>query len=134
MEKDDRIIRLSPGAHSANAVALTASTGSSGLSAGTALYKSYCASCHQADGNGLAGSFPSLRTSARVKGEADELIGVLLNGQQGGKFESEMPGFAFLSDGELATLTEFVRREFGNKPGEVTPEQVQALRPQATAQ
>src|SRR5690606_15246344 len=88
MEKDDRIIRLSPGAHSANAVALTASTGSSGLSAGTALYKSYCASCHQADGNGLAGSFPSLRTSARVKGEADELIGVLLNGQQGGKFES----------------------------------------------
>jgi mono/diheme cytochrome c family protein len=87
--------------------------------AGGIQFQSYCAACHQYDGQGV-GDAPPLADSPWVTGPEARLIKIVLHGVHGrlevhGKiYDQEMPGFGqILSDAEVASLLSFVRRRFG---------------------
>src|SRR4029453_9524981 len=90
--------------------------------AGLVQFQSYCAACHQYDGQGM-GDAPPLAGSPWVTGPGDRLIRIVLHGVLGpmevlGKtYDREMPGFGqVLSDSEVASVLSFVRRSFGGAP------------------
>jgi cytochrome c oxidase subunit 2 len=93
---------------------------------GEQVYAANCASCHQANGQGLQGAFPALAGSAIVQGPAAGQIDILLNGKAG----TAMVSFARLSDADLAGVITYTRNSWGNSAeGDVvTPADVQAAR------
>ncbi|HEY9856485.1 MAG TPA: cytochrome c oxidase subunit II [Stenomitos sp.] len=101
---------------------------------GAALYSANCASCHQATGEGMAGTFPPLAGSEIPNGPAAEHIKIVLHGKsgpltvKGQQYNGAMPPFPQLSDEEIAAILTYERTSWGNKGGAVTPEQVKALR------
>ena len=103
---------------------------------GAQIYDSYCASCHQAQGQGTDGdTLPSLfHNTALGHSSTDNLVQVMLHGIQRHDANSVMPGFAAeLSDKQIATLGNFLLATYGNPDAKVTQEQVAALRDPATA-
>jgi glucose/arabinose dehydrogenase/mono/diheme cytochrome c family protein len=88
---------------------------------GADLYSAHCATCHQIQGGGVPGEFPPLMNSDWVSGDKGRLIATALHGVEGpieidGEIYDElMPGFAFLSDADMAALLTFIRSSFGNK-------------------
>ena len=103
---------------------------------GQKLYNTYCASCHQADGKGAAGRYPSLSQSEWVSGNKKRLITVLLEGLKGpitvnGKgFDGEMPKLDFLSDGDIAKILSYVRFNFINNASAIYEKEVATVRVQ----
>lgn len=109
---------------------------------GARVYRSVCAPCHQQDGAGLPGAFPQLVAHAPtlLTARRAHLVRLVLWGQQGPieaagqRFDSAMPGFAQLSDAELAAVLNHVTRAWGNAarlPADTapfTPEEVAAAR------
>jgi cytochrome c oxidase subunit 2 len=89
---------------------------------GQKVYTTQCAACHQANGQGMPPSFPSLVNSALVNGPAEQHI------QQTLKGKNLMPPFAHLSDADIAAALTYERTSWGNKGGAVTAEQVKAQR------
>jgi len=94
-----------------------------------------CVTCHQPTGNGLAGSFPPLAGSEFVQGGSKRLGMILLKGLQGpikvkgASFNGAMPAWEkVLSDKQIASILTYVRQEWGNKAGEITPDQIGAAR------
>lgn len=87
---------------------------------GAQVYSANCASCHQTNGEGLAGVFPPLAQSRWVTGSADRLVQIMLYGIQGPLevrgtvYNGVMPAFARLSDAELAAVTTYIRETWGN--------------------
>ena len=86
---------------------------------GPSHFRSYCAACHQYDGQGV-GEAPPLDGSPWVTGPQDRLIKIVLHGVrgkievQGRTYDREMPGFgSILTDEDLASLLSFVRSRFG---------------------
>jgi mono/diheme cytochrome c family protein len=97
-------------------------------------FQSYCAACHQYDGQGMGGA-PPLDRSPWVTGPQDRLIKIVLHGVRGpmevaGRtYDLEMPGFApVLSDEDLAALLSFGRNRYGRPSSPVTPEAVSRVR------
>lgn len=97
-------------------------------------FQSYCAACHQYDGQGV-GDAPPLDGSPWVTGPEDRLIRIVLHGVRGpmevsGKtYDREMPGFGpILSDGDVASLLSFVRRRFGGPGQPIAPAAVSRIR------
>jgi cytochrome c oxidase subunit 2 len=88
---------------------------------GERIYRSSCQPCHQANGQGVPGSFPALAGSKVVADKAQQ-IHILLAGK------NAMPSWKTLSDVELAAVASFVRNSFGNKSGEVQPAEIKAAR------
>jgi mono/diheme cytochrome c family protein len=89
------------------------------LKAGGEQFQSYCAACHQYDGQGM-GAAPPLVDSPWVTGPEERLIKIVLHGVRGAMevhgetYDREMPGFGgILSDAEAASLLSFVRESFG---------------------
>jgi mono/diheme cytochrome c family protein len=115
-------------------------TGEAGLAQqGKLVYnKPTCVACHQADGKGTAGQFPSLVQSEWVQEpEPGRLIRAVLNGIsgpfpfKGQSFNGAMvPWKDALTDEEIAAVLTYVRTnpEWGNKAPEVKPERVKAVR------
>lgn len=101
---------------------------------GAALYQANCAACHQAGGEGLAGTFPPLAGAEQVNGPADAHIKIVLKGAsgpmtvKGQQYNGAMPPFNQLTDEEIAAIVTHERTSWGNKGGAVTPAQVKALR------
>lgn len=101
---------------------------------GEKVYKTNCASCHQANGQGLPGTFPPIAGSEYAKGPAAKHIKSVLNGVTGkitvlGKtYNGVMPPWKQLSDVDLAAVITYERTNWGNKGSAVTPAQVKALR------
>jgi len=94
-----------------------------------------CVTCHQPTGKGLPGSFPPLAGSEFVQGGSRRLGMILLKGLQGpikvegGTFNGAMPAWEkVLSDKQIAYILTYVRQEWGNKAGEITPDQIAAAR------
>jgi putative membrane-bound dehydrogenase-like protein len=108
------------------------------LTEGRNLYMKVCIECHQADGNGVAGTFPPLAGSEWTSGDLPTLQRIMLGGLygpievKGVKFNSAMPGHSHSTDAELAAVASYVRYAFGGKKDEkpVTPEAFKALRPE----
>jgi len=101
---------------------------------GKKVYDSVCLACHMADGSGVPGMHPPLIKSDFVNGDAEKLIGIVLNGVKGklevkGEvYNSVMPPQANLSDQQIADVLTYIRGNFGNNSGPITPEQVKKVR------
>jgi mono/diheme cytochrome c family protein len=101
---------------------------------GSVQFQSYCAACHQYDGQRM-GDAPPLAGSPWVTGPEERLVKIVLHGVRGpievdGKtYDQEMPGFGrILSDAEVASLLSFVRRRFGGPSDPITPATVGRIR------
>lgn len=97
---------------------------------GPQLYDAYCATCHQAEGQGsFEGGLPSLaRNTAHGRENTDNLVMVILQGLHR-QPDVLMPGFAQeLSDTQVATLGTYLIQHFGNPAARITAQQVGTLR------
>lgn len=101
---------------------------------GAALYGSNCASCHQAEGQGMAGIFPPLAgdhlvvaddPSGHIDAVLHGLLGVVIDGVA---YASPMPSFAHMNDGDLALILSHERTSWGNDAPLVSAEDVAARR------
>jgi len=102
------------------------------------LFTANCSACHQANGEGLPGAFPSLKNDAVVdKDDATKHIQVVLQGLHDAKvsgvvYGSAMPPFAgTLSDAEIADIIDYERSSWGNHGKPVDAAQVAAERAKA---
>ncbi|MEM7375214.1 MAG: cbb3-type cytochrome c oxidase subunit II [Bacteroidota bacterium] len=100
------------------------------LADGSALFTTSCAACHQQNGEGVAGAFPSLVGSAIVNDpNPDMLIRVILQGYDARSEYGLMPSFAqLLNDAQVAAIATHERSSWGNEAEAVSPEDVQAIR------
>ncbi|MDD3459086.1 MAG: cbb3-type cytochrome c oxidase subunit II [Weeksellaceae bacterium] len=104
--------------------------GGSDLPDGEKLYMNTCAVCHQADGKGLPGAFPSLSDSPVVNDENFRLhAAIILMGYDSRPEYAVMQPFADqLSDAEIAAIINHERTNWGNQSKTVTAEEVKAVR------
>lgn len=93
---------------------------------GEQVYGANCASCHMANGEGLAAAgFPALKDSAMATGDIAAHIDIVLNGKSG----TTMAAFARLSDEEIAAVVTYERNAWGNDTGDlVSPSDIKAAR------
>ncbi|HEX5062465.1 MAG TPA: copper-containing nitrite reductase [Kofleriaceae bacterium] len=132
------------GAESTGPIVVASSVGDIGplddkgrLELGAATYTRICAACHQAQGQGMPGTFPPLAKSDYLASTAPEkLVGHLVHGLQGAltvngtQFNGIMPPMAFLTDEEIAGALSFVRSSWGNSGSAIKPETVARVRNQ----
>ncbi len=119
---------------SAPAAAQSAAT-TAAASPGETAYTANCASCHQANGKGLTGSFPPLAGNPAVTGDPTKLIHIVKYGLSGkimvgpDSFNGIMPPWASqLSDDAIAGVVTYIRTSWGNKAGAVTAAEVSAVK------
>jgi mono/diheme cytochrome c family protein len=123
----------------ANAPALLASTvyapahgATSQGDVGLRIFEGSCASCHAWNGQGLQSSYAALRGLKTVNDpQGVNLVQVTLNGSHMTTplGEVAMPAFAAAyNDTEIAAVSNYVLRHFGDKTGKVTPAQVKRAR------
>jgi len=121
---------------------VSSSTGGAGTSTGesntksadgVALYATNCQSCHQQNGKGLPGAFPSLAGSKVVLDENPEIfVDIIMNGYSARANEGygPMPAvgkMANLSADEIAAIMNHERTSWGNNARKVTVDEVQKL-------
>ena len=114
--------------------------------AGEKVYTANCAACHQANGEGLAGTFPPIaagkpfaapaaltkpladrgffKDGKIVEGSPKAHMDIVLHGIAG----SAMASWAHLTDEQIAGVITFERNSWGNHGGEVQPSEVAAAR------
>ncbi len=124
---DDRIIRISRAGVIPKAARVANVQKNTGPQSAALLYASYCASCHKPDGRGVPGSFPSLLTSARLKGDKKALIAFVLQGSQSASGEG-MPAFSFMTDAQLAEVVSYARVNLAKEASAVSVEEIKQVR------
>ena len=114
--------------------------------AGEKVYAANCAACHQANGEGLPGTFPPIaagkpfaapaaltkpladrgffKDGKIVEGPAKEHMDIVLHGIAG----TAMAPWAQLTDEQIAGVITYERNSWGNHGGEVQPSEVAAAR------
>jgi mono/diheme cytochrome c family protein len=102
---------------------------------GKRLYSQNCVTCHQATGLGQANVYPPLVKAEYVVGGSKRLVMILLKGLQGPlnvlgqNYNNVMPAWeTTLNDKKIASILTYIRQEWGNSAGPITPEQVAAGR------
>ena len=103
---------------------------------GKKIFSANCATCHQANGLGVAGQYPPLAGSEIVNGGARRPAMIVLKGLQGpltvkGQHYGSavmQPWEKTLNDQKIADVLTYVRQEWGNTGGPVAAEGVGALR------
>lgn len=102
---------------------------------GATVFTTHCSSCHQANGQGVPGTFPPLVGSEWVQGDQETVVRILLNGMQGpvtvrgGSFNGAMPAWKDqLTDAEIAAVATHIRSMGGNQGGPVEESLVASLR------
>ena len=102
---------------------------------GAGIFLSYCARCHQQDGNGVAQKYPRLAGNPAVLGaQTTSLVRLLVEGggspnTEGGPPPRKMPAFAGkLTDTEMAAVLTFIRNTWGNAAPPVTTRDVRSVR------
>ena len=79
------------------------------LERGRALFLDNCAECHQSNGRGLKGIYPSLASSEVVRGSGTDVALQLIIGR------GEMPSFAgAMNPQDMADVVNYVRNAWGN--------------------
>jgi len=87
------------------------------MALGEEVYNKTCATCHQANGQGIPPVFPALAGSAIATGPRDAHIGIVYAGKAG----TAMQAFAAqLNAAEIAAVVHYERHAFGNNAGDVT--------------
>ena len=88
--------------------------------AGERLYKTYCMGCHQAEGQGMQGTFPPLAKSDYLLTDKSRAIAAVLNGLtgpvevNGQRYNGVMPPMGHLKDDEIADILSYVRQAWNN--------------------
>ena len=101
---------------------------------GWRVYDQYCKACHMADGAGLRGMHPPLVKNKTVNGKTDKLIEVTMKGMSGKitidgvEYNGIMPPHTHLTNQQIADVLTYIRQNFSNNSGPVTPEEVAKLR------
>jgi mono/diheme cytochrome c family protein len=121
-------------AETAAAAGVPVVTAQNPLELGAEIYNA-CMQCHQADGKGVAGSFPPLVGAEYVSGSPKRLAAILLNGIQGelrvnGQvYNSQMPAWKdSYNDEEIAAVATYIRNKFGANASPVDKATVEAVR------
>jgi thiosulfate dehydrogenase len=97
-------------------------------------YTQFCLDCHRADGRGVDGVFPALAANPSVTGaDPATLLHITLTGWKTAQTAAHprvytMPGFARLSDREIADILTFVRSSWGNSASAISASQVAKMR------
>ena len=96
------------------------------MARGEQIYKTNCAACHQANGQGIPGVFPALAGGKITTGPVDGHLNIVLKGSAG----TAMAAWAGqLNDLEMAAVVTYERNAFGNDTGDVVqPADVKAAR------
>jgi mono/diheme cytochrome c family protein len=104
-------------------------------SVGAAVYKSFCAQCHQADGMGVGGVYPRLAGNPSLLAkDKTGLIRLVMEGGHSaqtahGPPSSHMPPFdTILTDAQIAQVLTYVRSSWGNDAPPVAGTEVGQLR------
>src|SRR6476469_5873330 len=103
---------------------------------GKKIFSANCATCHQANGLGVAGQYPPLAGSEIVNGGSHRPVMIVLKGLQGpltvkGQHYGSavmQPWEKTLTDQKIADVLTYERSAWGNKAAPVTAEGVGALR------
>jgi len=93
------------------------------IAKGEKVYANNCASCHMADGAGMAGTFPAISSSPLVTGDINAQVELMLNGK------GMMPAFGQMLDPvDFAAVTTFIRNGLGNAVGDsIQPSAIKSL-------
>lgn len=106
-------------------------SGIDNLPDGTTLFTTNCATCHQANGEGLPGAFPSLKGSPVVLGDNLELyITIIMKGYDPRPEFAAMPAVgdnAGFTPEDVAALINHERTSWGNTGKQVTADEVKTI-------
>lgn len=100
---------------------------------GAALYANNCQACHQPNGEGLKGAFPSLKGSAVVQDDSpDKMIGIIMQGYTARESEGypAMPPIGAinkLTAPQIHAIINHERTSWGNHAREIPLEEVEAV-------
>jgi mono/diheme cytochrome c family protein len=100
----------------------------------TNTYQMICITCHQAEGQGIAGAFPPLAGSEWLNGDPETPVRIVLLGLSGQievhglKFNAVMPPPPGLTDDKIAEAITYARTHFGNSAGPVDAATVKRVR------
>jgi nitrite reductase (NO-forming) len=103
------------------------------LEQGAQVFATVCATCHQANGQGLPNIFPPLAGSDFLMADKARSIRVLLGGLKGevlvngARYVGEMPKLP-LGDEQISAVLSYVRASFGNQGDAITPAEVKRER------
>ena len=87
------------------------------MAEGEQVYARFCASCHQANGQGIPPAFPSLVGTKVTTGPLADHLDIIINGRPG----TSMNAFANQLDAaEIAAVTHYERHAWGNNAGDIT--------------
>jgi mono/diheme cytochrome c family protein len=86
---------------------------------GQRLYDGNCVPCHQQNGAGIPGVYPSLVGSPVVLGDPAEMARWVVKGQRpanmpAGRYATQMLQFGWMQPADAAALLTYVRSNFGN--------------------
>ncbi|MBI2274280.1 MAG: cytochrome c [Bacteroidetes bacterium] len=108
-----------------------ASGGNTQAPDGNLLYTANCQSCHQPNGEGLPGAFPSLKGSPVVNGSNLQLyVDIIMNGYDARPEFGVMPAVgtnAGLSAAEVTAIINHERNSWGNKAEKVSEADVKKI-------
>jgi nitrite reductase (NO-forming) len=106
------------------------------MTKGEKVYKAYCQTCHQANGQGLSTVYPPVANSDYIKanGVKDVIKGVMwgrtgpmtVNGKQFNGVMNPIP--ANYTDEDIAAVVTYVMNSWGNPGGVTTVEDVKKVR------
>ncbi len=106
------------------------------VDSGKKVFAVRCASCHQANGLGIAGQYPPLAGSKWVTSDPGLITNIILKGLKG---EIVVKGETYgtsaavnmaavpISDREIANVTTYVRQAWGNEAPEILESEVSAF-------
>jgi cytochrome c oxidase cbb3-type subunit 2 len=98
---------------------------------GQVLYSSNCQSCHQANGEGLKGAFPSLKGSKIVLDDDPQImVEVIMNGYNAREDVGVMPAVGTnnkLTPAQVAAIMNHEKSSWGNNARKVSVEEVKKI-------
>ena len=104
----------------------------SSIQNGKQVYEANCMSCHQEQGEGIAGAFPALSKTGNLT-DKNKLVKIILQGMRGPitakgvKYDGEMASIS-LTDKETADVINYIRNSWGNKAAMITVADVAAAK------
>lgn len=104
------------------------------MAQGRQVYQRQCLTCHQANGKGISGIYPTLHQTRWSEGDKGRLIRLVLHGMEGPievkgqSYDQLMQPHSYLTNEEIAAVLTFVRQNFGNDASAVSAEDVAAVR------
>lgn len=97
---------------------------------GKTLYESYCANCHQSNGEGLGKLIPPLRDADYFKSSVHRTVWIIRHGQSGEitvngeKYNQAMPGNPTLKPLDIAQITTYLYNIWEMDEGVITANEV----------